>query len=192
MADNYLEKRYEEVFGGKAASKTTSKFSLDNLLVKDMPGVEFDAQYKIHPRQLDTLVSVNTRSASGAANGTLRFRLVWEEGELNLMRTALSGSSESAALSWQTAPSYILLCPASEQFSVSLLQLGMCVQNMKLKALEMGLALRLYTSFSPSLLQQIQQLLQLPLCPCIVLGIGKPSHTNAEGLPVATLSDLKL
>ena len=56
----------------------------------------------------------------------------------------------------------------------------------------MGLALRLYTSFSPSLLQQIQQLLQLPLCPCIVLGIGKPSHTNAERLPVATLSDLKL
>jgi hypothetical protein len=192
MADNYLEKRYEEVFGGKAASKTTSKFSLDNLLVKDIPGVEFDAQYKIHPRQLDTLVSVNTRSASGAANGTLRFRLVWEEGELNLMRTVLSGSSDFAALSGQMAPSYILLCPASEHASVDMLQLGMCVQNMKLKALEMGLAIRLYDSLSPSLSSQIQQAFQLPSPPCLILGIGKPSHTNAEGLPVATLSDLKL
>ncbi|MBQ1209979.1 MAG: hypothetical protein IIX64_05880 [Bacteroidales bacterium] len=192
MADNYLEKRYEEVFGRKEAQKVSPKASLDNLLAKDIQELEFDAQYKIHPRQLDTLVSVNTRSASGAANGTLRFRLVWEEGELNLMRTVLSGSSDFAALSGQMAPSYILLCPASEHASVDMLQLGMCVQNMKLKALEMGLALRLYTSFSPSLLQQIQQFLQLPLCPCIVLGIGKPSHTNAEGLPVATLSDLKL
>ena len=61
MADNYLEKRYEEVFG-KGQSKTsplTRKPSLDTLLLRNRSYRGYDKSYEVHIRQVQTMIAVN-------------------------------------------------------------------------------------------------------------------------------------
>lgn len=63
MADNYLEKRYEEVFGSRAASAsrgvTLSHPSLEKLLHRNRTCLRFDPTYTIHTLQLDAIIAVN-------------------------------------------------------------------------------------------------------------------------------------
>ena len=54
MADNYLEKRYEEVFGKDAGRKRApQRPSLDTLLLHNRSYRGFDRDYVVHPRQLE-------------------------------------------------------------------------------------------------------------------------------------------
>lgn len=63
MADNYLEKRYEEVFGSRAASAsrgvTLSHPSLEKLLHRNRTCLRFDPTYTVHTLQLDAIIAVN-------------------------------------------------------------------------------------------------------------------------------------
>ena len=63
MADNYLEKRYEEVFGSRGASAsrgvTLSHPSLEKLLHRNRTCLRFDLTYTVHTLQLDAIIAVN-------------------------------------------------------------------------------------------------------------------------------------
>ena len=78
MADNYLESRYEEVFGSgarKSVIKRTNP-SLNTLLVKNRTIRRFRQDIDINAEQLRTIVNVNTSLASAMNRQLLRFRLV--------------------------------------------------------------------------------------------------------------------
>ncbi len=57
MADNYLETRYEEIFGkgSSPAGHAPGKPSLDTLL-KRTANSSYDLTYKVHPLQADAIV----------------------------------------------------------------------------------------------------------------------------------------
>ena len=63
MADNYLEKRYEQL--QSAPRKAVHRPSLDTLLLKNRSYRAYDSQYKVHQIQLDAMIAVNARIASG-------------------------------------------------------------------------------------------------------------------------------
>lgn len=67
MADNYLEKRYEEVFGRQSGKLAGSgRPSLDALISRCVQAADFDSSYKVHRIQLDALVSAAERAGCGA------------------------------------------------------------------------------------------------------------------------------
>lgn len=79
MADNYLETRYEEVFGAGAKSKNIVKrvnVSLNTLLVKNRSTRRYRQDAHVSPEQLRTIVEVNTKLASAMNRQVLRFRIV--------------------------------------------------------------------------------------------------------------------
>ncbi len=79
MADNYLETRYEEVFGAGAKSKNIVKrvnVSLNTLLVKNRSTRRYRQDVAVLPEQLKSIVEVNTKLASAMNRQALRFRLV--------------------------------------------------------------------------------------------------------------------
>ena len=79
MADNYLEKRYEEVFGAGAAKKGPVRHgtpSLNTLLVKNRTVRHYKQDAHITAEQLRSIVEVNTKIASAMNRQALRYRLV--------------------------------------------------------------------------------------------------------------------
>ena len=77
MADNYLEKRYAEVFGG--GKKTVKKIggpSLDSLLLRNRSHRGFLKEQLVTRQMLETIVGVNDKLPSGRNRQVLRFRLI--------------------------------------------------------------------------------------------------------------------
>ena len=59
MADNYLEKRYEEVFGTSGRHKAApARPGLDVLLLRNRSFRGYDKTYVVHRRQLDAMIAV--------------------------------------------------------------------------------------------------------------------------------------
>lgn len=58
MADNYLENRYEEIFGkgSSAAKSSASRPGLESLLKLSSEGRTPEADYKVHPLQAEALL----------------------------------------------------------------------------------------------------------------------------------------
>ena len=81
MADNYLEKRYEEVFGAGAAGHSRKRGgpSLNTLLVRNRSTRRFRTDAEVSIEHLRTIVEVNTRIASALNRQTLRFGIVRKE-----------------------------------------------------------------------------------------------------------------
>ena len=119
MADNYLEKRYAEVFGGQGnGHQGPRKPSLDSLLSKCRHSDEFDPDYTVHPLQIQAVMSV-------------------------LERMDFLGVRDSVCATAVPELSAIeLRVKESAGFDLAL-KLGAAIQAMALKAAELGLACRL-------------------------------------------------
>ena len=79
MADGYLEKRYEEVFG-KGAKKTVVKHtSIETLMEKNRSYRGYDQSFEVKRDMLERIVAVNTKIASAKNQQVLRFKLVTKE-----------------------------------------------------------------------------------------------------------------
>lgn len=83
MADNYLEKRYEEVFGSGARKVTVkhSTPSLNTLLVKNRNIRRYRQDFVVTEEQLRTIVEVNVKLGSAMNRQALRFRIVADNAE---------------------------------------------------------------------------------------------------------------
>ena len=155
MADNYLEKRYEEVFGNGTAKKVVKHGgpSLNTLLVKNRSIRRFRTDAEVSIEHLRTIVEVNTRIASAMNRQTLRFAIV--------CRPSSSGPESDRQCGNMTGsghPDYDALCriyshgqarrvpPAAFIVIFSTLpearyidiDLGISLQSMALKAVELG------------------------------------------------------
>lgn len=175
MADNYLEKRYEQL--QTAPRKAVHRPSLDTLLLKNRSYRAYDSQYKVHQIQLDAIIAVNAKIASGMNAQRLRFRCVTDEAEsakvLGLIRMGAALKELSLPLPGTEPQAYIVVCSSVGENQTVLIDLGISLQSMLLKAVEMGLGGLIVRNFDHKALQQA---LNLPLEPIAVLAVGKPAE----------------
>lgn len=140
MADNYLEKRYEEVFGAGAPRKGPVKHaspSLNTLLVKNRTIRRYRQDFKVTDAQLRTIVEVNTKTASAMNRQALRFRIVPTEDTamLEALKTCLFREQVRS----EAATAFIVVFTAVLEDRFIDIDLGISLQSMALKAAELGL-----------------------------------------------------
>ena len=190
MADNYLEKRYEEVFGKGAKPKAPARPSLDRLLTLDRSFRGYDKSYVVHRRQLDTLIAVNPKVASSINMQRLRFRPVVKGPEADLVNQYIRMGRGLPHLKLPfpgTEPeAFIVVCSTAPENPGILIDLGISLQAMTLKAVEMGLGGLIIRNFDR---EPIREALGLPLEPIAVLAIGKPAE-KIQIVPVHPGDDL--
>ena len=147
MADNYLEKRYEEVFGSGARKVPVkhSTPSLNTLLVKNRSIRRYRQDFTVTEEQLRTIVEVNVKLGSAMNRQTLRFRIVADdaEGEVNAASTdkvnALRDILFREPARPESARAYIIVYSTIPEERYIDIDLGISLQSMALKAAELGL-----------------------------------------------------
>lgn len=139
MADNYLEKRYEEVFGSGARKVNVkhSTPSLNTLLVKNRSIRRYRQDFVVTEEQLRTIVEVNVKLGSAMNRQALRFRIVADnaEGEVNALRNILFREPARP----ESARAYIIVYSTIPEERYIDIDLGISLQSMALKAAELGL-----------------------------------------------------
>lgn len=147
MADNYLEKRYEEVFGSGARKVTVkhSTPSLNTLLVKNRSIRRYRQDFVVTEEQLRTIVEVNVKLGSAMNRQALRFRIVADDaaGEVNAASTekvnALRDILFREPARPESARAYIIVYSTIPEERYIDIDLGISLQSMALKAAELGL-----------------------------------------------------
>lgn len=176
MADNYLEKRYEEVFGSKKTVKRVGH-TLDSLLLKNRSCRGYDHSVRVGEDVLRKIVAVNTKIPSARNQQALRFRLVAAEDEVSVVNQniKLGGALPELHLPFPgTEPlSFIIVCSAIEPERYVYVDLGISLQSMLLKAVEIGLNGLIICAFNA---KEIAEVLHLEMPPLAVLAIGKSAE----------------
>ena len=170
MADNYLEKRYEEVFssGSKAPAHRRGGVSVESLMKRTRTCRKYDTTYEVMQAQLEAIVRVNRYVPSARNCQQLRFRLLTRRSGSEKMQGLYRLSS--AIPPRETAPdAFIVVCAAQESRYVDI-DLGISCQSMALKASEMGLSSVIVASFDK---EAVKQALGLELEPLIIMAFGK-------------------
>ena len=104
MADGYLEKRYEEVFG-KGAKKTVVKHtSIDTLFEKNRSYRGYNHELVVKRDMLERIVAVNAKIASAKNQQVLRFKLVTKETGAEIICTSPSTARNPRLSSSFAAP----------------------------------------------------------------------------------------
>lgn len=174
MADNYLERREDALRSGGRTVLRRNTPSLDTLLRKNRSHRAFDTSYTVAKRQLEAIVSVNDKLPSGRNAQTLRFRLLDAPGggEDFCRFLHLGGYLPELHLPVPgTEPkAFIVVCSTESESPIVNIDLGISLQSMALKAVEIGLNALIVKAFNR---QEIKEALGLPLDPLAVLAIGK-------------------
>ena len=186
MADNYLENRYNEVFGTTKVTKRVGH-TLDELLTKNRSTRGYYKPYVVKRDELERIVSVNTKLGSGCNRQVLRFRLVTKDtgSEKVLENIKMGAALPELHLPFpDTEPeAFIIVCSTVGDDKLALIDLGMSLQTMSLRAVEMGLNTLIVGAFNK---QKIKEAFNLPCEPVAVLCVGKgiekhqlvPIHEN--------------
>ena len=177
MADNYLEKRQEELAHAQKMVVKRNHLSLDTLLHRNRSYRGFSAEVPVSLAQLRELLAVVPLVASGMNRQALRFRLVSGADAALVHPLIMLG----AALPEEHLPhpgmepqAYIVVCSTVPEDKVVDIDLGIAAQSMLLKATEMGLGGIFILNFRK---EALRQALGLPLEPVAVIGLGKPAET---------------
>ena len=191
MADGYLEKRYEEVFG-KGAKKTVVKHtSIETIMEKNRSYRGYDQDFVVKRDMLERIVAVNTKTASAKNQQVLRFKLVTKEtgADLIVQNMKLGGLLPELHLPFPgTEPeAFIIICSVKEPDRWVNMDIGIAAHSMLLKAVEMGLGGICIGAFNPS---SVTEAFSLPYPPQLVVAIGKPAE-QIELVPVREGADLK-
>lgn len=178
MADNYLEKRYEEVFGTKKVTKRVGH-TLDELLLRNRSTRGYHTPYVVRREELEQIVAVNTKLGSGCNRQVLRFKLVTKD---TGAPQVLANIKMGAALPELHLPfpgtepqAFIIVCSTVGDDKLALIDLGMSLQTMSLRAVEMGLNTLIVGAFNKSALKEA---FQLPHDPLAVLCVGKGAERH--------------
>lgn len=174
MADNYLEKRYEETLGsGKIRVKRVGH-TVDELLTKNRSYRGYNKSYVVSRAELERIVGVCTRIPSGCNQQTLRYFLVTKEtGADRLLPLVKMGAAlpELHLPFPGTEPeAFIVCCSVTAESKLVDIDLGIALQSMALKAVEMGLNTLMIGAFNR---EKLRQEFELPYEPLMVLAVGK-------------------
>lgn len=177
MADNYLEKRYDEVFGG--SRRTVRKIggpSLDSLLLRNRSHRGFNKSQVVSLQQLETIVGVNDKIPSARNQQVLRFRIVTRDtgADRILPLIKLGGALPELKLpvAGEEPEAFIVICTTVPESRYVDIDLGISLQSMLLKAVEIGLNGIAVGAFDK---EALRQALALPLEPVLIVAIGKGS-----------------
>ncbi|MBO4328406.1 MAG: nitroreductase family protein [Bacteroidales bacterium] len=178
MADGYLEKRYEEVFG-KGAKKTVVKHvSLETLMEKNRSYRGYDTHFVVKREMLERIVAVNSKIASAKNQQVLRFKLVTKDtgAEHIVQNMKLGGLLPELHLPFPgTEPeAFIIICSTIPENKFVDIDLGIAAQSMLLKATEMGLNGIMIGAFNKA---KVTEAFNLPYEPLLILAIGKGKET---------------
>ena len=172
MADNYLEKKYEELQEKRPVIKRNHP-SLDTLLRRNRSYRGYDPARVVTREELMKMVEATTLVPSGRNQQALRYRLVTEEDcgkVLPLIR--LGGALPELHLPFPgTEPrAFLVICSTVPENPLIDIDLGIAAQSLLLKAVEMGLNGIMIRAFDAV---KLQEALVLPLKPLLVVAIGK-------------------
>ena len=178
MADGYLEKRYEEVFG-KGAKKTVVKhMALESLMEKNRSYRGYKKDFEVKREMLERIVAVNTKIASAKNQQVLRFKLVTQEtgADIIVQNMKLGGLLPELHLPFEgTEPNaFIIICSTIHENKFVDIDLGIAAQSMLLKATEMGLNGIMIGAFNKA---KITEAFNLSYEPLLILAIGKGNET---------------
>ena len=176
MADNYLENRYDELFGS-GRKKTVVKHvgqSLDTLLKKNRSYRGYDKKTLVTQEQLRKIVAVNPLLPSGRNQQALRFKLITHDtgAEKVLANIKLGGALPELHLPFEgTEPeAFIIICSTVPENKILDIDLGISAQSMLLKAVEMGLNGIMIGAYNK---ENIKKEFDLPYEPVLIVAIGK-------------------
>lgn len=175
MADNYLEKRQEELANSQKKVVKRNHLSLDTLLRRNRSYRGFSGT--VSEAQLRELVGVVPLVASGMNRQALRFRLVsGADAALvhPLVKLGAALPEEHLPHPGMEPSAYIVVCSTVPEDKVVDIDLGIAAQSMLLKATEMGLGGIFILNFRR---EALKEALGLPLEPVAVIGLGKPAET---------------
>ena len=191
MADNYLERREEALRTAGRVVMRRNTPSLDSLLLRNRSHRAYDASYVVAMRQLEAIVSVNTKIPSGRNAQTLRFKLLdAASGGADFCRFLHLGGylPELHLPTPGTEPqAFIVVCGTAPETPVVDIDLGISLQSMALKAVEIGLNALTVRAFDR---QAVRDALGLELEPLAVLAVGKGIE-KIELVEVPSGSDLR-
>ena len=188
MADNYLEKKAEELREKRPVVRRNNP-SLDTLLRRNRSYRGYDPSRVVTRDELMKLVESTTLVPSGKNQQVLRYRLVTEEESgkiLSLIR--LGGALPELHLPFPgTEPrAFLAICSTIPENPLVDIDLGIAAQTLLLKAAEMGLGGIMIRAFDPA---KLQDALSLPLKPLLVVAIGKGAE-NIYLKPVSASESL--
>ncbi|MCR5423358.1 MAG: nitroreductase family protein [Bacteroidales bacterium] len=185
MADNYLEKRYEEVFGQGRRQVKRIGHTVDELLRKNRSCRGYKKSFTVTREMLERIVGVNTKIPSGCNRQVLRFKLVTKDtgAEKVLANIKMGAALPELHLPFPgTEPeAFIIVCCEGQETKLVDIDLGISLQSMLLKAVEMGLSGLIIGAFNKAALTEA---FQLPHDPIAVLCIGKGAE-RIELTPIA-------
>jgi nitroreductase len=171
MADNYLEKREQEL--REARPKVVRAHpSLESLLKRNRSYRGFAPSRVVSREELVKLLEVTRWIGSGMNAQPLRYRLVSGADAARVHPLVHLGAAlpEHVPHPGEEPSAYIIVCSEASGRVVDI-DLGIAAQSILLRAVEMGLGGIFILNFNPDALQEA---LSLPLPPLAVIAIGKP------------------
>ena len=174
MADNYLEKRYEETLGSNRPKVKRIGHSVDDLLKKNRSIRGYKKNYKVSIAELERIVGVCSKIPSACNQQVLRFRLVTHDSGADLVLPLIKMGAALPELHLPlpgTEPeAFIICCSTAKESPLVDVDLGIALQSMLLKAVEMGLNGLIIGAFNR---EKLREAFNLPYVPLMVLAIGK-------------------
>ena len=176
MADNYLEKRFEEFRNPEKKVVRKGGPSLDSLLLRNRSTRGFSHGRKVSEEELRKIVEVNTRIASSKNQQALRFKIVCDADGAALINAHIKIGALWPGLPLPgTEPQAFIVVYGTHAEDASLdIDLGISLQSMSLKAVEMGLNCLMIRAFNR------EAMLSFPgtdgLVPLAVLAVGKSAE----------------
>ena len=175
MADNYLEKRAEELRNPRP-KVVRNHPSLESLLKRNRSYRGYDASRVVTEADLKKLLEVVPWVGSGMNAQPLRFKLVTGADAARvhpLVKLGAALPQEHLPHTGEEPSAYIVVCSTAPENRVVDMDLGIAAQSILLRAVELGLGGIFILNFKAS---ELSAALQLPLQPLAVIGIGKPSE----------------
>jgi len=176
MADNYLEKKFEELREKRPVIKR-NHLSLDTLLHRNRSYRGYDPERTVSHEELVKIVEVATLVPSGMNRQVLRFRTVTGEESTKMHPLVKLGGALPELhlpLPGTEPPAYIVVCSTAPESPIVDIDLGIAAQSMLLKAVEMGLNGIFIRNFNPT---AVRDAFGLSLTPLAVIAIGKGAES---------------
>jgi nitroreductase len=174
MADNYLEKRYEETLGSNRPKVKRIGHTMDELLLRNRSYRGYNKNYIVSRAELERIVGVCSRIPSGCNQQVLRYYLVTRDTGADRLLPLIKMGAALPELHLPfpgTEPeAFIVVCSTVAENPMVDIDLGIAAQSMLLKAVEMGLNGLIIAAFNRA---KLQEALSLPYPPLLVLAIGK-------------------
>lgn len=175
MADNYIEKREQEIREARPKAKIAHP-SLESLLKRNRSYRGYDSSRVVTREDLLKLLEVTRWIGSGMNAQPLRYRLVTGDDAVKVHPIVKLGAAlpeEHLPHPGEEPSAYIVVCSAHKGRAVDI-DLGIAAQSILLKAVEAGLGGIFILNFKA---EDIREALGLPMEPIGIIGLGKPSES---------------